>query len=145
LVERTLFIIKPDAVRRGISSAILADIKASGLEVLVHKKITPSAELLDKLYAEHKEKPFYRTLLSFMSSGPVICGVIEGVGAVERLRILMGNTYPSKAAPDSIRGKHRTDSDTGASGAIENVIHGSDSPERAKAEIEIFFGNKWSV
>jgi nucleoside-diphosphate kinase len=145
LVERTLFIIKPDAVRRGLSSGILKDLKDSGMKILTQKKITPSVPLLERLYIEHLNKPFYGSLLNFMTSGPAICGVLEGVDAVSRFRALMGDTYPSKALPDSIRGKYRAESDTGPSGAIENMIHGSDSAEKARTEIEIFFGRDWAV
>jgi len=145
LVQRTLFIIKPDAIRKKLSSSILKDVRDSGLNILTQKKIKLSQEDLESLYAEHKGKPFYEKLVGYMGSGAVICAVIEGVDAVDRMRDLMGDTYPSKASPQSIRGKYRGESDTGPSGAIENLVHGSDSPERAKVEIDLMFGKEWSV
>lgn len=135
-------IIKPDAVRRGLSQMIIKDVESSGLVIAKKKEISLLQETLKKLYEEHEGKPFYPLLLSFMSSGPVVCLVVEGDNAVERLRKLMGNTMPSKASSDSIRGKYRGDSDYGPSGAVENVVHGSDSVKRAQFEIELIFGKE---
>lgn len=145
MVQRTLLIIKPDAIKRGLGPSIVKDVKGASLKTLVQKKVTLSPDLLARLYEEHKGKPFYDNLMKYMTSGPSICAVLEGVNCIERLRRLMGNTYPSKASQDSIRGKYRTESDNGPSGAIENMVHGSDGPARAKVEIEIIFGKKWAV
>lgn len=140
--QRTLLIIKPDAVKKGLAPLIAKDVEAGGLKVIDKKETNLSRGLLGKLYEEHRGKDFYPDLITFMSSGPVICMAVEGEGAVERLRTLMGNTMPSKASPESIRGKYRGPSDTGPSGAIENLVHGSDSPERAKFELELIFGRE---
>lgn len=140
--QRTLFIIKPDAVRRGLSQMIIKDVEGSGLAIAQKKEMSLSQETLKKLYEEHEAKPFYARLISFMSSGPVVCVVVDGENAVERLRTLMGNTMPSKASSDSIRGKYKGPSDIGPSGAVENVVHGSDSPKRAQFEIELIFGKE---
>ncbi len=146
VVQRTLLIIKPDAMGKGLDKQILSDIHKAGLNVIVQKKISQlPVQLLEKLYEEHKGKPFYDNLLKFMTSGPVRCAVVEGVDAVQRLRDLMGDTMPSKAAPDTIRGKYKGASDMGPSGAIENSVHGSAEADRAKYEIELFFGKKWAV
>ena len=145
MIERTLFIIKPDAVKRNLVSQILSDVRASGLKLLVQKKVALPRETLEGLYEEHFGKGFYGGLVDFMGSGVVVCAVLEGEGAIGRLRELMGNTYPSKASPESIRGKYKLESDTGPTGVVENMVHGSDSPERAKKEIELIFGKEWSV
>lgn len=145
-MQRTLLIVKPDAMGKGLDKGILDDVRDKGLNVIVQKKLSRAPlQMLQKLYEEHKGKPFYDDLISFMSSGPVRCAVVEGVDAVKRLRDLMGDTYPSRAAPDSIRGKYSGGSDTGPSGAIENSVHGSADPESAGREIEIIFGKKWAV
>ena len=145
MVQRTLFIIKPDAIRRGLASSILKDIRDSRLRILVQKKIKLSRSILEQLYEIHKGKSFYENLMKYMSSGASICAVVEGVGAIDRLRELMGDTYPSRAAEASIRGKYKTESDTGPSGAIENMVHGSDGEREAKFEIELIFGKEWAV
>ncbi len=145
MVQRTLFIIKPDAIRRKLISSILKDIRSSGLKILTQKKISLSHGTLELLYGMHKGKDFYDNLIKYMSSGPCVCAVVEGVNSVERLRDLMGDTYPSGASPESIRGKYKMDSDTGPSGAIENMVHGSDGEKQAKFEIELIFGKEWAV
>lgn len=145
IVERTLFIIKPDAVKRNLIFPILDMVKSSGLKILVQKKILLPEEKIAKLYEQHAGKDFYPKLVQFAASGAAVCAVIEGENAIKRLRDLMGDTYPSKAAPGTIRGKFKLASDIGPSGAVENLVHGSDSPERAKIEIEIFFGKELAV
>jgi nucleoside-diphosphate kinase len=145
LVQRALFIIKPDAIRRGLVPSVLKDIRDSGLKILVQKKISLSGDKLKKLYEMHQGKHFYDNLMKYMSSGTVVCAVVEGVDAIERLRALMGDTFPSKAEPDTIRGKYRGESDTGPSGAIENFVHGSDTEQRAGDEITLIFGKEWAV
>ncbi len=145
LVERALFIVKPDAVKKGFSGPILKDVQASGLKIIIQKKISLSPDALAALYKEHEGKPFYEKLIQFMSSGPVICAVVEGVNAVSRLRELMGSTMPSKAEPNSIRARYKGGSDIGPSGAVENSVHGSADPAAAKREIKLIFGEEWSV
>ena len=140
LVQRTLFIIKPDAIRRNKVGDILNDLKASGLKLIRQKKINLPLETLKRLYEEHEGKDFYDNLIKYMTGGTVICAVVEGVDAIQRLRDLMGATIPSKAAPNTIRGKYRAESDTGPSGAIENLVHGSDRQERAIFEVGLLFG-----
>ena len=142
--QRTLLIIKPDAVKRGLVPSITKDVEASGLKVIDKKETNLSLELLEKLYEEHRGKDFYPNLIKFLSSGPVVCMAVGGENAVERLRTLMGNTVPSQASLESIRGKYKGVSDKGPSGAIENFVHGSDSPEGAKFELELIFGREVS-
>ena len=145
LIERTLLIIKPDAMRRGLVSPIMNEIKRSGLRTLIKEERVLSRDILERLYEEHRGRDYFEKLLNFMGSGKVICAVLEGENCINRLWSLMGNTYPSKADPRSIRGKYRGESDSGPSGAIENLVHGSDGPERANKEIEVVFGKKWAV
>jgi len=131
-VQRTLTIIKPDAVAKGVSGQILARFEQEGLKVLAAKLIHLSAAQAGGFYIVHKERPFYASLCAFMTQGPCMPMVLEAEGAIVRLRDLMGATDPAKAAPGTIR------KDCAAS--IEaNAVHGSDSPESAAFEIPYFF------
>ncbi|MBI2527451.1 MAG: nucleoside-diphosphate kinase [Candidatus Rokubacteria bacterium] len=131
--ERTLTIIKPDAVARGVIGQIVARFEQAGLKVLAAKLVHLSPAQAGGFYIVHKERPFYASLCAFMTSGPCMPMVLEGENAIARLRDLMGATDPAKAAPGTIR------RDLAAS--IEaNAVHGSDSPESAAFEIPYFFG-----
>jgi nucleoside-diphosphate kinase len=132
-VERTLTIIKPDAVAKGVSGQIIARIEAAGLKVLAAKLVRLNSEQAAGFYAVHKERPFYASLCAFMTQGPVMPMVLEGDNAIARLRDLMGATDPAKAAPGTIRKDF-------ASSIEANAVHGSDSPESAAFEIPYFFG-----
>jgi nucleoside-diphosphate kinase len=132
-VERTLGIIKPDAVARNQVGAIIARIEQAGLRIVAARLLRLTPEQAGGFYAVHKARPFYASLCAFMSSGPCLPMVLEGEGAIARLRDLMGATDPAQAAPGTIR------KDFAAS--IEaNAVHGSDSPESAAFEIPFFFG-----
>ena len=131
-MERTLVLLKPDAVQRGLVGQILARFEAKGLKLVALRMRKLPAALLRKHYGEHKGKPFFKDLVAFMSSGPACCLVLEGKGAVEVTRGLMGSTNAAKAAPGTIRG------DFGLSFS-NNLVHGSDSLASAKREIALFF------
>ena len=131
-MERTLLLVKPDGVQRALVGRILARFEEKGLRIAALKvtRITPA--LAARHYAPHKEKPFYKGLVEYMTSAPVVAAVLEGPRAVEVTRALMGATFGWKAAPGTIRG------DFGSSTAL-NLVHGSDSPESAVKEIKLFF------
>ena len=132
-VQRTLTIIKPDAVAKGVSGQIIARFEQAGLKVLAAKLIHLSAAQAGGFYIVHKERPFYGSLCAFMTQGPCMPIVLEGESAIARLRELMGATDPAKAAAGSIRKDF-------ASSIEANAVHGSDSPESAAFEIPYFFG-----
>lgn len=135
MTERTLILIKPDGVARGVVGNILSRIEAKGLTFAVLDLRVADRETAEKHYAEHQDKPFFGELVDFITSAPLIAGVVEGERAIEAWRQLAGGTDPvSKATPGTIRG------DFGLSVA-ENVVHGSDSPESAEREIGIWFPN----
>jgi len=131
-VQRTLVILKPDAVRRGLVGEILSRFEAKGLTIVAMEHRTIEGALADEHYAEHVERDFYPPLRAFVTSGPLVPLVLEGDEAVEVVRALNGATDGRKAAPGTIRG------DLSLSNR-ENLVHGSDSPESAKREIEIWF------
>ncbi|HEV7876063.1 MAG TPA: nucleoside-diphosphate kinase [Nocardioides sp.] len=131
-VQRTLVILKPDAVRRGLVGDILSRFEAKGLTIVAMEHRTIDGALADEHYAEHVERDFYPPLRAFVTSGPLVPLVLEGDEAVEVVRALNGATDGRKAAPGTIRG------DLSLSNR-ENLVHGSDSPESAKREIEIWF------
>jgi nucleoside-diphosphate kinase len=131
-VERTLVILKPDAVRRGLVGEILSRFEAKGLSIVAMEHRTIDGALADEHYAEHVERDFYPPLRAFVTSGPVVSLVLEGDEAVDVVRALNGATDGRKAAPGTIRG------DLSLSNR-ENLVHGSDSPESAKREISIWF------
>jgi nucleoside-diphosphate kinase len=130
--ERTFSIIKPDATQRNLTGKILTCFEDVGLRVVAQRRIRMTREQAEGFYAVHKERPFYNDLVKFMISGPVVVQVLEGENAVAHNREIMGATDPKKAAPGTIRAAFGE--------SIErNCVHGSDSPENAKAEIEFFF------
>jgi nucleoside-diphosphate kinase len=132
-MERTLVLIKPDAVRRGLVGEVLSRFEAKGLTVAAMDQRTIDAELADRHYAEHLEKDFYPPLRDFVCSGPLVALILEGDQAVDVVRALNGATDGRKAAPGTIRG------DLSLSNR-ENLVHGSDSVESAEREIGIWFG-----
>ena len=131
-MEKTLIILKPDAVQRALVGRIVTRFEEKGLQLVGLKLTTISAETAATHYAPHKERPFYPGLVRFMTSGPVVVLALQGVGAIAIARSLMGATFGSKAAPGTVRG------DFGVSNAY-NLIHGSDSPEAAEKELGLFF------
>src|SRR5262249_32012265 len=131
-IERTLSIIKPDATRRNLTGEINERFEKGGLRIIAQKRIQLSQTQAERFYQVHAERPFYRDLVAFMSSGPVVAQILEGENAVTLNREIMGATNPANAAPGTIR------KDFGES--IEaNSVHGSDSPETAEQEIAFFF------
>jgi nucleoside-diphosphate kinase len=131
--ERTLSIIKPDATRRNLTGSINARLEEAGLRIVAQRRVRLSRAQAEAFYAVHRERPFYRSLCEFMTSGPVVVQVLEGEGAIEKNREVMGATDPAKAAPRTIR-KDLAES-------IEaNSVHGSDAPDTAAREIAFFFG-----
>jgi nucleoside-diphosphate kinase len=131
-VERTLSIIKPDAVSKNVIGEIVSRFEKAGLQVVAMKMVHLSEEKAGGFYAEHKERPFFKDLVSFMTSGPVVVQVLEGEGAVLKNRDLMGATNPKEAAAGTIRADF-------ASTIDENAVHGSDSTDSAAREIAYFF------
>ena len=135
-IERTLSIIKPDATRRNLTGAVNDRFEKAGLRIVAQKRLHMSKDVAGQFYAVHKERPFYQSLVDFMSSGPVVVQVLEGENAVLKHREVMGATDPSKAADGTIRKLH-------AKSIGENSVHGSDAPETAAIEIAQFFsGNE---
>jgi nucleoside-diphosphate kinase len=133
-VERTLAIIKPDAVAKNATGAILAAIQAKSLKLIGLKMIQLTEQQARGFYAVHKARPFYGDLVRFMTSGPVVVCVLEGEGAIARWRDLMGPTDSTKAPKGTIRGDHGTDVE-------RNASHGSDAPETARVEVAYFFNS----
>ena len=131
-VERTLSIIKPDAVEKNAAGAILKAIQDAGLRVVALKMVRLTEQQARGFYAVHKARPFYADLVKFMTSGPVVVSVLEGEGAIARWRELMGPTDSTKAPRGTIRGDFGTDVE-------RNASHGSDAPETARVEIPYFF------
>ena len=131
-VERTLSIIKPDATRRNLTGKINAKFEEAGLRIVGQKRLQLSAAQAGAFYAVHKERPFYKDLVSFMISGPVVVQVLEGENAVAKNREIMGATNPANAAPGTIRKEF-------AESIEANSVHGSDSAENAATEIAFFF------
>ena len=131
-LERTFSIIKPNAVKKNAIGDIVKHFEESGLHVAAMKMAMLSKDKCELFYAEHKERPFFGELVSFMTSGPVVLICLHGENAVLKNRELMGATDPKKAAPGTIRAKH-------GANVGENAVHGSDSLESAKRELAIFF------
>jgi nucleoside-diphosphate kinase len=131
-VERTLVLIKPDAVRRGLAGEILRRFEQRGLTIEEARLLTVDRSLAEKHYAEHAEKPFFGELVEFITSGPTIALVLEGEGAIATVRTTMGATNPADAGPGTIRGDL-------ALSMPDNLVHGSDSPESAAREIGLWF------
>ena len=131
-MERTLILLKPDAVQRGLCGKILSRFEDKGLKIVAMKLMKIAPELAARHYEQHKERGFYPGLVKFMTSSPVLALVLEGIGAIKISRTMMGATFGADAAPGTIRG------DFGVSRSY-NLIHGSDSPEAAARELGLFF------
>jgi nucleoside-diphosphate kinase len=134
-MQRTLVLVKPDGVQRGLVGAIIGRLEQRGLKLIALKMMQITRELAARHYAEHQAKPFYEGLIAFITSGPVVAMIWEGREAVTVVRSLMGSTDPLKAAPGTIRGDLALDLGM-------NLIHGSDSPARADAEMALFFSDR---
>lgn len=132
-VESTLLIVKPDGVRRGLIGEVLRRVEAKGLRIAEMRLTRIDRALAEEHYAEHREKPFFADLVDFITSGPVVVARLEGEGAIDVWRAMMGPTDPATAPSGTIRGDH---------GLLitENVVHGSDSPGSAERELRLFFG-----
>jgi nucleoside-diphosphate kinase len=131
-IERTFSILKPDATERNLTGAINAIIEKAGLRIVAQKRVHISRQQAERFYAVHRERPFFRELVDFMISGPVVVQVLEGENAIAKYREVMGATDPAKAAAGTIRKTH-------AKSIGENSVHGSDAPETAAKEIAQFF------
>jgi nucleoside-diphosphate kinase len=131
-LERTLVLVKPDAMRRALAGEILARLERRGLELRAARLLTVDRSLAEEHYAEHTEKPFFGELVDFITSGPTLAVVVEGEGAIKVVRTTIGATNPADAAPGTIRG------DLSLS-MPDNLVHGSDSPVSAEREIALWF------
>ena len=130
---KTFFMIKPDGVQRNLVGEIISRVEAKGFSITKIKMMTISKDLAEKHYEEHKDKPFFSDLVSFIISGPIVAMQVEGENVVVQIRNLMGATNPSESTPGSIRGDLATELD-------KNVVHGSDSDKSAERELSLFFG-----
>ena len=130
--ESTLLIVKPDAVRRGLIGEVLRRVEAKGLSISDMRMMTIEPALAEEHYAEHREKPFFGELVGFITSGPVVVAKLQGEGAIDVWRTLIGPTDPAKAPPGTIRGDFGTI-------ITENLVHGSDSAASAERELSLFF------
>ena len=136
MTERTLVLVKPDAVERGLVGEVLRRIEAKGYTLAALAVVTPTREELAAHYAEHEGKPFYPGLVEYMGAAPLVALVVEGVNAIKGFRSLAGATNPTEAAPGTIRGDLACEQDLPV---IQNLVHGSDSEESAAREIGIWF------
>ncbi|CAN2211848.1 Ndk Nucleoside diphosphate kinase [Candidatus Nanopelagicaceae bacterium] len=137
--EKTLVLVKPDGVARGLVGEVIARIEVKGYKIVQLRMLQADRALLEKHYAEHQGKPFFEPLVEFMMSGPIVALVAEGNRVIEGFRSLAGVTDPTVAAPGTIRGDLARDQGTKV---VQNIVHGSDSPESAAREIAIFFEGK---
>lgn len=131
-MERTLSIVKPDGVRKGLIGEVIRRFESKGLRVVALKKVALQKHEAEVFYAVHKEKGFFQSLTDFMSSGPVVAMVLEGEDAIQRTRKIMGATNPKEADPGTIRADY-------AEEVEQNIVHGSDGPETAAFEMSFFF------
>jgi nucleoside-diphosphate kinase len=137
--EKTLLLIKPDGVARGLTDTIKQRLQSAGLNVTRERRLRVTSKLAAELYLPHLGKHFYQGLINFITSGPVLACQVEGENAIQRVRELMGATDPREAAPGTIRGDFPDEKLYTADGTIKNLVHGSDSPESAARELAIFF------
>ena len=134
--EKTLILVKPDGVRRGLVGEVISRVETKGYAIEALRMLNADRVILEKHYAEHIGKPFYEPLVEFMMSGPIVAIVASGNRVIEGFRSLAGATDPTVAAPGTIRGDLARDQGTKV---MQNLVHGSDSPESAAREIQIFF------
>jgi nucleoside-diphosphate kinase len=132
VTERTLILVKPDGVRRGLIGDVLSRIEGKGLQIVAMDLRTLDRDTAEHHYAEHSVRPFFGQLVDFITSGSLVALVVEGPRAIEAFRVLAGSTDPIRASVGTIRGDHALE-------VQQNIVHGSDSPESAKREIKIFF------
>jgi nucleoside-diphosphate kinase len=132
VTERTLILVKPDGVRRGLIGDVLSRIEGKGLQIVAMDLRTLDKGTAEAHYAEHAVRPFFGPLVEFITSGPLVALVVEGPRAIEAFRVLAGSTDPIRASVGTIRGDHALE-------IQQNIVHGSDSPESAEREIKIFF------
>ena len=132
MTEQSLFIIKPDAVKRGLIGEVVSRFEKKGFKIIKLKMLTFTKEMAEKFYSDHSAKPFFNELVSFITSGRVVVAVIEGNNAIATTRIMIGSTKSFEAAPGSIRG------DFGL-GLTDNIVHASDSPESFEKEVKVVF------
>ena len=137
-IEQTLILVKPDGVRRNLVGEVISRVEAKGYQITALKMLQADRALLEQHYAEHQGKPFFEPLVEFMLSGPIVAMVAEGNRVIEGFRSLAGVTDPTVAVPGTIRGDLARDAGTKV---VQNIVHGSDSPESAAREINIFFSN----
>ena len=137
--EKTLILVKPDGVRRGLVGEVISRIETKGYAIDSLRMLQADRALLEQHYAEHVGKPFYEPLVEFMMSGPIVAIVASGNRVIEGFRSLAGVTDPTVAAPGTIRGDLARDQGTAV---VQNIVHGSDSPESSAREIQIFFPHK---
>lgn len=130
--ERTLVLVKPDGVARGLVGQVITRLESKGLRLVAAELRTLTTEVAEEHYGEHRERPFFGSLVEFITSAPLLALVVEGPRAIEAFRALAGATDPVKAAPGTIRGDHALE-------VQSNIVHGSDSPESAAREIALFF------
>lgn len=130
--ERTLVLVKPDGVNRGLVGEVVSRMERRGLVIVAMDLRTLDPDTAETHYAEHSDKPFYGSLVTFITSGPLVAMVVEGPSAIEAFRAIAGATDPVKAVPGTIRGDYALE-------VQENIVHGSDSPESAEREIKLFF------
>jgi len=133
-MERTFVMVKPDGVQRGLVGEVISRLERKGLKIVAMKMLWIARELAENHYTEHKEKPFFKALVDYITSGPVVAMVVEGRNAIKVVRTLVGATNPVEAAPGTIRGDFGLD-------VGRNVVHASDSPQSAEREISLFFTN----
>ena len=134
-MERSLVLVKPDAMERNLAGKIIARLEEGGMKLVGLKMIHLSKEMAERHYAVHRDKPFFSNLVDYITSSPIVAAVFEGEDAIERIRQIMGATDPAKAEPGTIRRDFGLDIE-------RNSVHGSDSPETAKKEIELFFSKE---
>ncbi len=139
MLEKTLLMIKPDGVARGLEDEILKRVSQAGLKIVARKKLQLTIEQATEHYAVHKDKPFFPGLLKFITSGSVLACEVQGDKAIDKLRDLMGETNPLEAEPGTIRGDLREENVRTPEGTIKNLVHGSDSQESARRELGIYF------
>ncbi|MGY1740052.1 MULTISPECIES: nucleoside-diphosphate kinase [unclassified Blastococcus] len=132
MTERTLVLVKPDGVARGLVGEVISRLEAKGLRLVAAELRTLSRETAEEHYGEHRERPFFPSLVEFITGGPLLALVVEGPRAIEAFRALAGATDPVKAAPGTIRGDFALE-------VQSNIVHGSDSPESAAREVALFF------
>ncbi len=134
-MQRTLVLVKPDGVQRGLVGEIISRLERKGLKIVALKMLHMDRAMAERHYDVHRDKPFFSSLVDFITSGPVIAAVIEGGNAVDVVRQMMGETDPLQSAPGTIRGDFGLE-------VQENLVHGSDSKENAQEEISLFFSDK---